>query len=231
MLEKFLMDSWSFFKKHVVALSIIVLPIVVPIDVFIALYEYFLASEEYVFYEQVVPMAISIIAYPIYAVGVVFYLASNVSGEILATNTLWRLGVKFWFPYLVLSILVSLAIALGFVLLIVPGIILVIRYSFSEFDLLLNQSKPLNAMRNSWGATKEYVWVIFGGYVVITPVLYLPYLLVSLLFDESSLSYFVLETVSDIIYSVLSILYTIFAFRVFEFAKLQHNQPLSADEP
>lgn len=227
MLKKLLTDSWSFFKSHAVAISIIILPIVVPIDVFTALYQYFLTSEEYVLSEQIVPTVIGFIAYPIYTVGVIFYIASIISGETLGTKTLWKLGAKYWLPYLVLSILVGLAVMFGFVLLIIPGIIFAIRYAFSEFDLLLNQSKPLDAMRNSWDATKEYMWVIFGGYVVITLVFYVPYYLVSSLFEESSISYLMLDTASSIVYSVLGVLYTIFAFRVYEFSKSQHNQSLN----
>jgi len=231
MLKKLLADSWAFFKNHVVAISIIILPIVVPIDVLTALYQYFLASKDYVPSEQIFPVAIGYIAYPIYTVGVIFYIASIISGETLGAKTLWKLGAKYWLPYLGLSVLVDLAVMFGFVLLIIPGIIFIIRYAFSEFDLLLNQSKPLEAMRNSWDTTKEYMWVIFGGYAVITLVLYVPYYLVASLFDESSISYLVLNTASNIAYSVLDVLYTIFAFRVYEFAKLQHDQLLNQDAP
>ena len=45
MLKKSLMDSWAFFKRHALAISIIILPIVVPVEILAALYQYFLASE------------------------------------------------------------------------------------------------------------------------------------------------------------------------------------------
>ena len=232
MLKKSLMDSWSFFKNHTVAISIIIFPIVVPISILTALYMYFLTtSDEFLFTEQLPPMLIGIIVHPIYAVAVVFYIASVVSGESIETKTAWKLGVKFWLPYVILSILIGFAVVFGLIFLIIPGIIIAIRYAFSEFDLLLNKSRPLDAMRNSWSATKEYTWVILGGYTVITLVLYVPYYLMASLFDESSISSLVLNTVSNIVYSVLGVLYTIFAFRVYEFAKLQHNQSLNEDAP
>jgi len=225
------MDSWSFFKNHAIAISLIILPIVVPIDVLTALYQYFLTSEEFVFSEQLAPMVVGFMAYPIYAVGVVFYIASVISGESINTKTSWKLGAKFWFPYVIMSILIGLAVMFGFILLVIPGIILTIRYAFSEFDLLLNQSKPLAAIRNSWDATKEHMWLLLGGYVVITLVLFMPYYLIISIFDESSISYWILDTASNIAYSVLGVMYTIFAFRVYEFAKLQHNLSLNQDAP
>jgi len=231
MLKKSLADSWSFFKNHAVAISIIILPIVAPIEIFTTLYQYYFASEEFFLSEQIILIAISFIAYPIYTIGVIFYIASIISGERFDTKTLWNLGIKFWFPYIVLTILVGVVVTCGFILLVVPGIIFAIRYTFSEFDLLLNQSKPLDAMRNSWDSTKEYMWVILGGYAIITVVLYVPYYLVASLFEESSISYWVFATVSTMAYSVLGVLYIIFAFRVYEFAKLQHNQSFNQDAP
>jgi len=231
MLKKSLMDSWSFFKIHVLAISTIILPIVAPIEVLTAFYQHFLASEEFVLSEQLIPMAIGFAAYPIYAVGVVFYIASVISGETIDTKSSWRLGAKFWMPYIVMSVFIGVAVMFGLILLIIPGVIFAVRYAFSEFDLLLNQSKPLDAMKHSWDITKDYMWVILGGYVVITLVFYVPYYLIASLFDEASVAYSLLDTASNIIYSVLAALYTIFAFRVYEFAKLQHNQALNPDAP
>ena len=231
MLKQTLTDSWYFFKEHAAAISLIILPIVIPLVIFTALYQYFLTSEKFVFTEQLIPMVIGIAAYPVYTIGVVFYIASIISGEYLDTKTLWKLGIKFWLPYIVLSIFAGVVVTLGLILLVIPGVLFAIRFSFSEFDLLLNQSKPIDAMRNSWAATKEHMWEILGGLVIISVALYAPYYLVSSLFDKSSISYWALDTVSDIAYSVLSVLYTIFLFRVYVFAKSQHNQSLNPDAP
>jgi len=231
MLKKLLVDSWIFFKIHVVALSLIILPIVVPIAIFTAIYQYSFASEESLLPEQIIPMAVSFIAYPIYMIGVVFYIASVVSGEYLGTKTLWKLGVKFYLPYIFLFVLLIFTQIFGYILLIIPGIIFTVRFTFSEFHLLLNKCKPVVAMRNSWETTKEYMWVILGGYAVIAIVLYVPYYLIVSIFDESSIFSLILVTTLSIVFSVLNILYTIFAFRVFELTNMQHNQSLNKDAP
>jgi len=78
------------------------------------------------------------------------------------------------------------------------------------------------------------MWVILGGYAMITLVLYgfyVPYYLIASPFDEASAAYWLLDTVANIIYSVLAALYTIFAFRVYQFAKSQHDQALNPDAP
>ena len=229
MLIKSLKESWSFFKIHSVALSIIILPIAAPVEIFSSLYEYFLNSDEFHFIEEIVPMAVNAITYPIYTIAVIFYIASVITGETLNTKTLWKLGAKFWLPYIIMSAMIIITVVSGFILLIVPGIILIIRYAFSEFDLLLNKNKPLNALKNSWSETKEYMWVIFGGYVIITFALVVPYYLIAAIFEGSSISYWVLYTLLNIAYSVLAVLYTIFAFRIYEHSKSQHNKAIKKD--
>lgn len=231
MLKKSLEDSWLFFKQHVVALSVIILPIAAPIDIFTAMYDHLHAGDKFSFIASMLPVIIGFIAYPIYSAAVIFYIASTVSGEKLDTRTLWRLGIKFWRRYIALSILTGLTVMFGFMLLIVPGVIFAVRYAFSEFDLLLYQSKPLEAMRNSWNTAKEYTGIILGGYIVITLALYVPNFLIASIFDKPSLSFLALDIVSSIIYSVLGAIYTIFAFRVYEFAKSQNRKPLNQNAP
>ena len=114
----------------------------------------------------------------------------------------------------------------GFLLLIIPGIILIGRYSFAEFDLLLNNRSPLDAMGRSMDATKKYIGTILGGYLVITIIIYGPYYLVVALLEQMGLELGVLDNLLDIIYSVLGVIYTIFAFRVYHLAKEQRYNGL-----
>lgn len=225
MLQSSLTDSWSFFKNNVVTISVIILPIIVPIEIFSSLYQYFFISEDSAYIEQLIPSIISIFAYPIYAVALVLYIASVVFGEKVEPHILWQLGIKFWWKYLVLSTFIGLIVIFGLFLLVIPGVIFAARYAFAEFDLLLNQSNPLDAMKNSWDSTKEYMWVILCGYIIITIALYVPYYLIDFLFDEASISFLVLNTLFNMAYSVLAALYTIFAFRVYELARSKNNQP------
>lgn len=224
MLKQSLQDSWFFFKNHAIALSIIILPIVVPVEIISVLYQELIAGEEFSWSDQIIPMLISFVAYPVYSVAVIFYIVSAISGERIDTKTLWQLGIKFWLPYFILTAIITVAIIFGLVLLLVPGIILAVRYSFAEFDLLLNKSSPLDAMKSSWNLSKEYMWVILGGLTVITIVLYGPFYLVSVLFDDSSTAFKVFTSVSNMIFAVFYAMYTIFTYRVYELAKAQGSQ-------
>ncbi|RLL49771.1 hypothetical protein D8Y20_12645 [Mariprofundus sp. EBB-1] len=216
---EFLSDSWSFFKVHAVALSLIVLPFAIPVEIFNTLYQHVFTNGE----EQILPMVIHFIVYPIYTIAVVYYIASFVSGEAIGSKALWRLGMKRWFPYITLSALVGLATIGGLVLLIVPGIIVIVRCAFAEFELLLNHREPMDAIIKSAASTKEHFWIILSGFAVITVVLYAPYIMFFSLFDETSTAFWVIEMLVSFAYAVLDVLFIIFAFRVYEYAKSQDS--------
>ena len=224
MLNTFLSDSWSFFKIHAVALSMIILPIVVPVEILTAVYAHLFTSEELVLSEHVIPMGIGFAVHPIYAIAVVFYIASVISDKRLDGKNLWALGAKFWYPFIVLELLVGAVVFFGLILLIVPGVIFAIRYAFAEFELLLKQREPIDAMRTSWHATLPYVPVILAGYCVITAVLFVPYYFAISIFREPGIALLVFETAANTAYAVLGSLYTIFAFRVYEFANSTESE-------
>ncbi len=221
MAKKLLADSWTFFTDNVLFISLIVLPIVIPKEIVTELYRHSVNADNSTLFKQLVPLAIELITYPIYSIGVIFYIVSVRSGKRIDTKTAWWLGVKFWLPYAILNILVGLIIFFGLVVFIVPGIIFAIRYAFSGFDLLLNESSPVQAMKNSWRATKAHMGVLFSGYVLLLLALFVPYFFLALIFDFESNSLWGLKITVNIIYSVLSVLFTIFTFHVYELARRQ----------
>ena len=211
MVKKPLLDSWALFKNNILGITLIVLPILAPIEIFIAIYEY---------------NFIGFSVYPVYAAGTVFYVASIVSGQRINIKTALKLGLKYWFPYLLLSIIVGLLSSFGFVLLIIPGIIILVRYAFAEFELLLKGQSLLNSMRSSWDDTKQYMWVILRGYIIITLSLYFSYYFSyysfqSIFEDQTSVLYWSLCILVDVIYAIFTMLYVIFAFRIYSFSQEQ----------
>lgn len=221
MLKTSLRDTWSFFRQHWVALAAIILPLAIPVDLFSVFYDATIASEDFVFSEQIIPIGVTFLVYPIYAAAVVFYLRSVIAGQPQDTASLWRLGLRYWVPYVVLSLLFGIAVSAGFMLLVVPGIIIGIRFAFAEFDLLLNDSSPTDALKSSWQQTERYFWTLFGGYALITVALYIPFYVIGGLFDTESALFWLISVIMNATYAVLSTLYTIFSFRVYDFSREQ----------
>ena len=161
MLNTALSDSWSFFKTHLVALSLIILPIVIPLEIVTSVYHSMYTGNEFVMADELFPMGLYFTVYPIYTIAVVFYLAGAINSEFQSTKALWKLGLQYWLPFNILNFLIGVMIVSGFIVFIIPGVILAIRYLFAQFELLLNNARPLAAMKTSWENTGQYFWVLY----------------------------------------------------------------------
>lgn len=93
-------------------------------------------------------------------------IVSVVAGYLLLTRFLaarGRLrdgGNRFW-PYLGMAILSGIAIVIGIILIIVPGVILLVRWAAASGFVIGAREGPIDALGASWRATKGHSWAIF----------------------------------------------------------------------
>jgi Membrane domain of glycerophosphoryl diester phosphodiesterase len=69
-----------------------------------------------------------------------------------------------------ISILVGFGVAIGFMLLVVPGIILALRWAVAVPACVVENKGPLESMRRSAELTKGHRWKIFGIWVLLAIV-------------------------------------------------------------
>jgi len=96
---------------------------------------------------------------------VAFYLAAHDNPDTVELSTLWH-PRPFW-KFLGASILVGLAIGIGFVLLIVPGIIATLLFMFTTFIVIDRDLGPIEAMKESMRIGRGYRWTLLGLLVVL----------------------------------------------------------------
>ena len=89
-----------------------------------------------------------------------FYLAAQDNPETVDLSALWH-PQPFW-RYLGASILFALAIVIGFVLLIVPGIIFALMFMFTTFVVIDRGLGPIEAMKESNRITHGHKWTLLG---------------------------------------------------------------------
>jgi uncharacterized membrane protein len=80
---------------------------------------------------------------------------------------------RLFFRYFFASVLAFLITLFGFILLIVPGIILLIRLSFLDYLIVDKNSRIIESLKKSWEITKGSTWNLF--------LLYLLWVLINLL--------------------------------------------------
>lgn len=103
-----------------------------------------------------------------------FFLAAHDNPETVDLSVLWH-PRPFW-SFLGTSILVGLAIGIGFVLLIVPGILAMIFFLFATLIVIDRESGPIEAMKESMAIGRGYRWsllglIVLGGLIMLAGVL------------------------------------------------------------
>jgi uncharacterized membrane protein len=72
-----------------------------------------------------------------------------------------------FFRYLFASILKNLITLFGFILLIIPGIILSIRFGFFDYLIVDRNSRIIESLKKSWEITRGNVWNLFLLYILL----------------------------------------------------------------
>ena len=91
---------------------------------------------------------------------VAFYLKAHDNPEQVTLSALWH-PHPYW-SYLAATVLVGLAILLGLLLLIVPGIIFGLMFMFTSFIVIDRALGPIDAMKESKRITSGYRWRLLG---------------------------------------------------------------------
>lgn len=89
------------------------------------------------------------------------YVSALLDESMSATEALVA-GVRLWHSYLWLLFLFTLLTMLGFVALVIPGIILLVRYIFGKFVLLCEGKKGYEALRQSAKYVEGRWFSVFG---------------------------------------------------------------------
>jgi hypothetical protein len=74
-------------------------------------------------------------------------------------------------PVAVASILASIGIAIGFVLVIVPGLILLTFWSLIIPFIVIGGAGVFDSFARSWRTVRGYAWPVFGTYVLVFLIL------------------------------------------------------------
>ena len=104
---------------------------------------------------------------------------------------------------------------LGLLAFIIPGIIIGVRLSFYGFFIVLDDSKPVEALKKSAQATREYTWLMAGSLFVIGILLILPLFLIQQTLDRFGLYNLFSATLLDSGFAILGWLSLILVFRFY----------------
>lgn len=118
-------------------------------------------------------------------------------------------------PYIGMYILSSFAIGLGFVLLIIPGIILSVRWIALMPAVIDRDSGAMNAFGESWNMTDGYGWSIFGAAFIIGVVMIVIGIMVGITGAASGTASVLASFLGAVLESVAVLVFAAFAVTVY----------------
>jgi hypothetical protein len=84
----------------------------------------------------------------------------------------------------VASILASIGIGIGFILIIVPGLVLLTFWSLLVPEIVIGGAGALESFGRSWRTVRGYAWNVFGIYILVFLILIVGEIVLSAVFLE-----------------------------------------------
>lgn len=148
--------GWRAYWKNVGPLIVLAL-IILAVNLFIVL----IGSGVHGLAGRLVLQLISFIVGIVLAMGLIRASLAVVEGRNPDVGLLFQ--TEGFGPYLVAAVLVTLGVAAGLILCLIPGIILAIMWHFFGYVILENPATtPIDAMRRSAEITRGYRWQLLG---------------------------------------------------------------------
>lgn len=131
---------------------------------------------------------------PVISVLIIFILDN---GTNLPVKESIRKAFPFILPYIILTVITAVIMYGGFGALIIPGIIFGILFSFAFYPLVLENKKPLEALKYSYMITSQHFWAVLLRLVIVFAGIFLIEIALSMLFGRLNMRfmYYILSPV------------------------------------
>lgn len=114
---------------------------------------------------SIIGMAYFLLVVPVFHYSATYLFLQSVRREKIDVKNIIR-GFERYLDVVLASLLTIALIALGFVALVIPGIIVGCRLAFVPFLVMDKGLDPVSAVEESWRKTRGFGWTIFGMAVV-----------------------------------------------------------------
>jgi len=193
----------------------VLLPVFIP-EMFITFYlETSVITEASGTFIKGLPLAISVVASAIYGAGLVVLFNSILNRVGLTPSQCLQSGFILFPLYITVEILIMVLTTLGFFFLVIPGIIVAVRLSLSQFYLILTNATPVNALTASSKATKGYAMAIFNTLVVSAAPMLTVMILYMLNLPAEAQPNLVLSLTIQVFFQFYAVFFSIVLFRIF----------------
>ncbi len=203
-------ESWFFFRQNLTAIFSVLIPAIAIGETFNAFVDLDSTSPL-----QSLLIWGPLLLLPIFQAALIMMLKSQVTGERLSVSDCYRLGSAAYLRLAAVYLCAGLGIMFGFILLVIPGLIIMSRLCIAEYYCLFEGKTALDSLQASWQRTKEYQWPILGGYLLVMIVQALPVLAIDQLLEITQMMNPITRFLSGAFESVVISVLTVFTFRLY----------------
>ena len=161
------------------------------------------------------PMLIEGFLGPIYIGALIYSLFQIKSGHTITYKEAMKIGLKKWDILFGARFVAGILIVLGIIALVIPGIILLVRYTLLDAAVVIEDKRVTQSRARSIELTKGRRWPIFWSgliffilFIIFSITIYLPLDFIELL--NNMYVEIILDCILDIIFSILQIVIFLF---------------------
>ena len=169
-----LRESLLFFIGNFGRICVIVIPFALPLNIFSDLYySYFLTEETHSFLLGNLPYSIYLLVNPIYSGALIWYFSKTVLEDAWDWNLRECLsaGFRFWPQMITVSVFCFLLITVGLFAFILPGIVLIARFAFAEFMVVIEGDTAADAIKKSVFLTRSFQIDLMSNFVLLIVII------------------------------------------------------------
>lgn len=222
---RILSESWKYFTENFKLILLITLIIYIPIDIIISalpIKEGLEGIEIEIRIIQILEGLIGIIA----TMAIAYLIKNKIDGKTLSFAEVLKKSLSRWGSVVLTNILFGIfIIGLSF-LLIIPGIIYLIYWIFTNYAVILNEKYGNEALKYSHSIVKGRWWKVFGYSILFGIIMIITGILVSIPFAFLPFNFAtdVLNSLFiDIAFSFFTVAYTVFYIN-FDATKISEAQ-------
>ena len=180
-------DTLSVFMRHAWVFLLLSAAVVVPVHVIVEGIGLEMLTGPYddspAIAEAAVPTVVGfLVVSPLITAICIHALRSISAGEKVGAGRAFVAGFEAFTPLFFAVFTAAVAIAAGFLLLVIPGIFLAIRLFFVPQAVVIGGERWMGALRLSWEVTQGFWWRTFGLVVLVNLAVAIPGLVLSMPF-------------------------------------------------
>jgi Uncharacterised protein family (UPF0259) len=142
-------------------------------------------------------------------------------GETKSWQEVYKTSKRWLWPYLIAALISGLLTAIGFVLLVIPGIIILTWFSFGGFIVVNENLKAVPALKASRNYVRNRFWAVLGRWLLFALVLIgasIIFGIIGGILHEPG------KTIINLIFNLLATPFTaIYGFRLYQAVRQTHS--------